>query len=190
MREKIDNIIPSFLLDSKFRIYRHLFFFLIILVITVNIAFHIPGEIESHYLFLGWLIYFLIINGGIYINVYFLAPRLLLKNRLFYYFLSVAVVIVISIILNGILFNIGREKRLFGASSKINVKLANSTVPIVERFWNLIVYFLRKLAIRMPIAVVHNTQTNIGHSSISAETARSFCKIISSIIVLSVKFIV
>ncbi len=99
MREKIDNIIPSFLLDSKFRIYRHLFFFLIILVITVNIAFHIPGEIESHYLFLGWLIYFLIINGGIYINVYFLAPRLLLKNRLFYYFLSVAVVIVISIIL-------------------------------------------------------------------------------------------
>ncbi|MDH6305292.1 two-component system LytT family sensor kinase [Parabacteroides sp. PF5-5] len=84
--------ISSFLLDDKFRIYRHLLLQLIILMITIGNFFDAPDKLNLTWnRFYGWIGYYLFLNVLVYFNVYVLYPRFLAKNKMLLYIVSVII---------------------------------------------------------------------------------------------------
>ena len=80
------TILYSFLIDSKYRIHRHLLLQIIILMITVSVFFDAPDKLNlSLNRIYGGISYFLFMNMLVYFNAYVLYPRLLIKNKLFLY---------------------------------------------------------------------------------------------------------
>ena len=102
MIAKINHIIPDFLTKPKLRFFRHLLVQVVVLFITVNILWDEPDTILSERLG-AWFAYFLQINIIIYINMYVLVPRLLIKGRALYYLLSLPLVIVCMALIIGLL---------------------------------------------------------------------------------------
>lgn len=96
------NQLTSFLLDSHYRKARHLFLQFVVFLITVNMLWY-GGHLHSFTLgqrLLGWAIYFISIDAIFYINLYWLFPRFLLKNRWLMYalgVLGVSVVIILAV---------------------------------------------------------------------------------------------
>ena len=102
----IDSInkkfIPSLLTHSKFRVLRHLILLLIITVIISSLS--INGDyksIQSKYD--EWLVLFILFVAIIYLNMYVLVPRFLLKNKFHNYFIFVFIFILILLFLIPIL---------------------------------------------------------------------------------------
>ncbi len=93
MMERINYIIPAFLLKPDYRIFRHILIQLVVLLITVNVLWDEPDSILTERLG-AWFLYFLQIDILIYANMYLLVPCLLMKRRTLYYFLSLPFLIV------------------------------------------------------------------------------------------------
>lgn len=109
MKYSIDNILPVFLIDKRYRILRHILLQLLIVIITVNIFWDTPDHlILNQERFYAWLIYYFIINLLTYASIYILVPRFLLKDKYFLYIISSIILIFFSIslimILQGVLF--------------------------------------------------------------------------------------
>ncbi|MDR2814601.1 MAG: histidine kinase [Prevotellaceae bacterium] len=91
-RNKIfeNNRLLDFIVNPKKRIYRHLLMFLFLALLMHNNSPTPPGNMEpdSTLLIFGVVVLCVCI-GIIYLNLYFLVPRLLFKNNYGRYFLSV-----------------------------------------------------------------------------------------------------
>lgn len=95
---------PDFLLSPKYRIIRHLLLQLMIILITMNVFWDVPDEMITTYdRFIAWFFYYLAICVILYLNIYVLAPRLLMKNRLLPYLMFVILSIIGVIVVIGIL---------------------------------------------------------------------------------------
>ena len=76
------NKIPDFLLNSRFRIHRHILLQLVILALTINMSLDGDARLfRNTTATLSWFSYYLLINGIIYINLYILTPRYLEKEK-------------------------------------------------------------------------------------------------------------
>ncbi|MEN7551290.1 histidine kinase [Rapidithrix thailandica] len=109
-----NKFIADFLLSPRFKVYRHLVLLLIFTVISIDMVLNIPeANTTPSKLFLGWLAYTLLYLLAIYLNIYVLAPRFLLKNRLTTYFLSVFgvvfVAILLIIVIQSVLYKLSNE---------------------------------------------------------------------------------
>lgn len=92
------TLIPDILINPKFRIFRHAVLLLVIFIIISSL--NLNGEYKSIYsLYYEWLVLFVIFTGVIYMNMYILVPRFLLKNRLSIYFVFVFICILILLLL-------------------------------------------------------------------------------------------
>lgn len=93
-----NTLISDILINSKFRIFRHVVLLLVISIIVSSLNFN--GEYKSIYSrYYEWLVLFVIFTGVIYMNMYILVPRFLLKNKLPIYFISVFICILILLLL-------------------------------------------------------------------------------------------
>lgn len=96
------NRFTSFLLDPHYRAARHLFLHFVVFLITVNMLWY-GGQLHPLTLsqrLLGWAIYFISIDAIFYINLFWLFPRFLLKNRLMTYtcgVLGVSLAIILAV---------------------------------------------------------------------------------------------
>lgn len=106
MINKIDKNIPDFLLSPEYRVYRHLLLQLAIMCITSSVFADLSGELlatrERFYCFIG---FYLVLNLDVYCNLYLLAPRYLMKDRIFSYILSVVGLILFSVVFISVLQN-------------------------------------------------------------------------------------
>ncbi len=85
--ECINRKIPDILIERRYRAVRHI----ILLFIPLIIAFstHLNGEYKSEYApYYESIVLFFVFTGIIYLNMYVLVPKLLLKNKLPSYFTS------------------------------------------------------------------------------------------------------
>lgn len=89
----MNHIIQDLLLKPNYRFYRHLLVQIIVLLITSNIFWDEPNKILPER-FCVWIVYFLLINSIIYINIYLLVPHLLLKGKTLYYILSLPILMI------------------------------------------------------------------------------------------------
>lgn len=80
MLSKLNHITPDLLLKPNYRVLRHALLQFAVLLITVNILWDDPVQILPDRLW-AWAVYILLFNITIYINMYLLVPRLLLKGR-------------------------------------------------------------------------------------------------------------
>lgn len=90
-----NNILPDFLINPKFSIFRHLLLLLVVATIAFQLssAEYLSGSKEYA---VGQ---FLLFSGIVYLNIYVLAPCLLFRNKLFQYVISVFVAVVIVVCL-------------------------------------------------------------------------------------------
>lgn len=91
------NRFTSFLLEPRYRLARHLFLQLVVFLITVNILWQ---PLDPLHRLLGWAVYFVSIDAIFYINLYWLFPRFLLRNRLLMYafgVLGISLVIIVAV---------------------------------------------------------------------------------------------
>ncbi|MDR1056706.1 MAG: histidine kinase [Prevotellaceae bacterium] len=86
MLNKINHIVPDLLLKPKYRLLRHALIQLVVLLITMNVFWDEPVRILPGR-FTVWVLYYLLFNAIIYVNMYLLVPRLLLKGRTWLYLL-------------------------------------------------------------------------------------------------------
>jgi sensor histidine kinase YesM len=104
MLAEINRTIPDFLLKPHYRFYRHLAVQTVVLLITVNILWDEPDSIIPERL-AGWFTYFLQINTVIYVNMYLLVPRLLVRGKILHYMLLLLLLVLGSIVALGLLRN-------------------------------------------------------------------------------------
>lgn len=98
MLNKITNNIPDFLLDARFRIYRHVVLQVVVILITINLFWDVPDTfIVTQNRFLMWIGYYAVTNIMIYVNAYILVPQFLLKNKFLLYILFLLLVIFFSL---------------------------------------------------------------------------------------------
>ena len=115
-------MIPAFLLNPDYRIYRHLLLQVIVLLITMNVFWDEPDRFLSDR-FGVWIVYFLLMNFIIYINMYLLVPRLLLKGKTFFYIFSFPVLMLAAGFIIGLLQD---------ASSGENAESTMSPIGIIS----------------------------------------------------------
>ena len=88
----------SFIIDDKYRIWRHLLLQTLVVMITIGIFFDAPDVLNiSLGRFYGWIGYFLFINMLIYFNAFVLFPCFLAKRRIFAYVVSSVIFVLFSI---------------------------------------------------------------------------------------------
>jgi len=98
------NGISSFLIDDTYHLHRHLLLQVVILAISASIFFDAPDKLNlSLNRFYGWISYFLFLNMLVYVNVYFLFPRFLAKNKVFAYAISVVLFTIFALFIMVIL---------------------------------------------------------------------------------------
>lgn len=110
MKNRIkDERIADFLLNPYFRIHRHVLLQFIVFLITINVLWYeplLPLSIGRR--MGGWMVYFSTVDLVIYSNIYWLVPRLLLKDRLLLYAVAVMVIafvaIIITVVFQGMLY--------------------------------------------------------------------------------------
>jgi hypothetical protein len=102
MHNRLDDRVPDFLLNPAYRLYRHLILQAFILLISLNVFWDAEEEMIGERLGV-WCAYFLLLDAIVYLNNYVLFPRLLLKNKMLLYTLSVAVLIPIAVFCIGLL---------------------------------------------------------------------------------------
>ncbi len=99
MISKLNNLVPDFLMNPRFRIYRHLVLQFVVLLISINVLWDTPNElIVTPQRLLAWIGYFLVLDIMVYANMYIAVPRYLLKDKLFAYLLSVLLIVIFGVI--------------------------------------------------------------------------------------------
>lgn len=111
MENLANNNISPFLIDDKYRLYRHIILWVVIFAITLSVFFDAPDQWNTSLnRFYGWISYFLFLNTLVYFNAYVLFPRFLAKNKLFAYLVSVILFTVfalfVMVILQELFYNI------------------------------------------------------------------------------------
>jgi len=90
------GIVPAFLVNPHFRIYRHILLLLVVLTIILSFIWYVPEVDNLHYRkILGGLVYLIVFSGEIYSNIYFAVPRLLFKGKYIGYVLYLIALIII-----------------------------------------------------------------------------------------------
>lgn len=102
MLSSINRVIPDLLLRSNYRLLRHLLLQLPVLLVTVSILWDEPTQILPER-FWAWSVYLVLFNLIVYVNMYWLVPRLLLKGRTRGYIVLTASLIVFLILSLGML---------------------------------------------------------------------------------------
>lgn len=132
MANNIDQIVSDFMLSPQKRIYRHLLLQLVVFLITINVFWDTPDElIITPPRIRSWIGYFLIIDILIYVNAFVLVPRFLLKERLYVYLITVAILVLASIVTLGTfqsLFEDTRFEDLPTNQSVIWLNILSSTI--------------------------------------------------------------
>lgn len=137
MIEKINEKIPAFIMNPQFRIYRHLILQFIILLISVNVLWDNPDElIITNDRLAVWIGYLLVIECIIYINIYFLTPRLLMKDKLWRYILAVLGMVLLAvaavILMQSYLFDPGDLDEINEATSQPGINIWNLIFGMVS----------------------------------------------------------
>lgn len=89
MDNRTDNKLIMFLLDNKYRIFRHILLQGVILAISIGVFFDTPDQLNlSENRILGWISYYLFINMLVYVNIGILYPCFLKKNKSVLYSIS------------------------------------------------------------------------------------------------------
>ena len=132
-----NNLLYDFLIEPKFRIGRHVLFIVIFSIIAIGQSLFIFGDRLSDlgnntYIYTASNIVIIITLA--YINLYFLAPFLLLKNRYIEYF-----TILILVIAAYLAFKWLFESHLL---SEISVERKFNTVTLLDFFSNLAIYII------------------------------------------------
>ncbi len=104
MFNKTDEKITELLLAPRYRILRHLLLQLLVFGMAINVFWDNPNEVRAQP-YGAWIIYAMLINVVVYLNMYLLVPRFLLKNKIWKYILSLAGLTVFAIFSIGILLN-------------------------------------------------------------------------------------
>jgi len=89
MLNKLNHILPTLLLHTRYRTLRHLIILSAIVLITVNVLWDEPTTILTRR-FGAWGIYFLLFVFVVYTNMYVLVPGFLLRSKEKGYFLFTA----------------------------------------------------------------------------------------------------
>ncbi len=88
--------LSSFLIEDRYRMYRHIWMQIFILIITLGNFFDAPDQIHlSWNRFYGWLGYTLFLNVLVYFNALVLFPRFLAKNKMGLYLVSMSAFILV-----------------------------------------------------------------------------------------------
>lgn len=128
------NTVPDFLLNPRFRIYRHILLQLLLIAMTINISLdgeaHFTSSISA---FLSWAGYYVLVSSVIYFNLYVLAPRYLEKEKYQKYIASIGSLILI--LLSGVtllqaLFYDFKGIKDMGATYLILLNLLSSTLSM------------------------------------------------------------
>ncbi len=80
MLSRLDHKIPDLFTESRYQWLRHLLVQLIVLLISINVFWDEPVRLLPDR-FDAWVPYFLLIDTIVYVNMYLLVPRLLIKGR-------------------------------------------------------------------------------------------------------------
>ncbi len=80
MLSRFDHSIPDLFVSPGYRWLRHLLIQLIVLLISINVFWDEPVRIMPGRMG-AWMLYFLLIDTILYVNMYLLVPRLLIKGR-------------------------------------------------------------------------------------------------------------
>lgn len=150
MTTTFNHTIPHILISPKYRIYRHLLLWLTVFFITANILWE-PSEKNTEFSirFTGWLLYFIAILTTIYINTYILVPRLLLKNKLLFYFLAVifsawAILLIIGTLQSILYVNESTPQtmelsrlllNILSSTFSIGLLIVGSTTALLFKYW-------------------------------------------------------
>lgn len=86
------NRLSSFLMEDKYRLYRHALLQLMLLIISIGNFFDAPDRVNlSSNRVYGWLGYLIFLNVLVYFNMYVLFPAYMAKNRIGSYVVAVLV---------------------------------------------------------------------------------------------------
>ena len=131
------NLLYDFLIEPKFRIGRHVLFIFIFSVIAVGQSLFIFGDrltVLGNSMYIYTAANTIIITTFAYINLYFLAPLLLLKSRHVEYF---AILIIVTAIF--LVFKWLYEAHLFSESG---LERKFNFVTLLDFFSNLAIYII------------------------------------------------
>lgn len=98
--ERIERIISGFLLSPNYKVFRHILLISVLAIMSLDIILSHPrGSQELNMILFEAAQYSLVLITSIYINIYFGIPFLLLRNKLFLYFVFVAIQTTLSLTL-------------------------------------------------------------------------------------------
>lgn len=144
------NTVPEFLLNPRFKIYRHLLLQLVILAMTLNMT--LDGEakftsrISDHLSRAG---YYLLVMSVIYFNIYVLVPRYLEKEKYQKYLLGIGLLILFMLAgittLQAVFYNFRGIKELketylimlnlLSSTLSIGLMIAGTSTLLLIRHW-------------------------------------------------------
>lgn len=146
------SLLSDFLVNKKFRIWRHILLILAIAIIVMNGTF---GTFGGSYAILGYKIYWIMLASlcldliVIYFNLYILVPKLLLKSKYLQYIVALFILVSIFLLINfSCEYYISKyEKIVFGASSAFY----SETNLIVEILNSFVIYTILIVSISMTV---------------------------------------
>lgn len=102
MVSRFNHIIPHLLVERPYRLWRHLLIQLVVVLISINVFWDEPTKLLPHR-FEAWVLYFLLIDTIIYVNMCLLVPRLLIKGRAKRYIVLTSLFILLMVLALGVL---------------------------------------------------------------------------------------
>jgi len=134
MSNPTEYSLSSLLISPRYRILRHALVVIIVLFITSNVfAEETTDSITLSDKFWAWILYSLGMLSVIYTNTYLLAPRLLLKNRMLLYLVSVLIlawiVLIIISTIQGLFYDTGEPDAEMNVTTII-LNLLSSTLSL------------------------------------------------------------
>ncbi|HCO68962.1 MAG TPA: histidine kinase [Dysgonomonas sp.] len=99
--EKINNEISNNLKSKIIKAFGHIALLAVITILTVEMTYNDNAGFSRYEYssLLGWIVYFVAIASVIYINMFVLVPRFLLKGKLTHYLLFIGLCVIISLFL-------------------------------------------------------------------------------------------
>ncbi len=140
------NSVTDFLIEPKYRIYRHVLLIMLLAIIVLYdsvLTYRDSMGQQEHIITLRTLILFLSYSGAIYLNIYILVPRFLLPKRYGLYILSFSCIILFLLFV-GFMPEILTDKnssvrlivtQLLALTFTYVICIAGSSMPVLFRHW-------------------------------------------------------
>lgn len=149
MKEKrttYQNSVTDFLIEPKFRVYRHVLLFVLLAVMVLYdsiLTYRDSMGQQEHIITIRTLILFLAYSGAIYLNIYVLVPRFLLPKRYWLYMLFFSCIIFLLLFVGftpEIFAGKGSSIRLiitqfFALTFTYAICIVGSSMPVLFRHW-------------------------------------------------------